>query len=133
VRKGKDKRCICYYIYLTLCTFSLKLNKEASLIQGVWYKMLYHHKKWHDAARYLLCRTTLSWHYIIGMRGKRHQCKQHKQSDRLIFIHSYYISQIYGHNLISKDLMSIFPATVHISKIKALSDDCTVTLKLIKQ
>jgi hypothetical protein len=53
--------------------------------------MLYHHtvviKEWCEVARDLLCRITLPWCYI--MRGKTHQCKQRKQSDCLMFIHSY--------------------------------------------
>jgi hypothetical protein len=53
--------------------FPLNLKKVACLIQGVWYKMLYHHtvviKEWRDVARDLLCRTILSWRHIIGMRG----------------------------------------------------------------
>jgi hypothetical protein len=60
--------------------------------------MLYHYtvvlKEWCDVARDVLCRTTLSWHHIIGMRGKTHLCKQRKHSDCLMFIHSYYVSQI---------------------------------------
>jgi hypothetical protein len=52
-----------------------------------------------------------------------------------MFIHSYYESQIYGHIHISKDIVSIFQATVRSAflKKKALSDDCTVTLKVIEQ
>jgi hypothetical protein len=51
--------------------FLWKLTKVACLIQGVWYKMLYHHtvviKEWRDVARDVLCRTTLTWRDIIGM------------------------------------------------------------------
>jgi hypothetical protein len=46
--------------------------------------------EWCDVAQDLLCRTTLSWCHIIGMRGKTHQCKQRKQRDCLMFIHSYF-------------------------------------------
>jgi hypothetical protein len=98
--------------------------------------MLYHYtvvlKEWCDVARDVLCRTTLSWHHIIGMGGKTHLCKQRKHSDCLMFIHSYYVSQIHCHVIFSKDMVSIFP--VHISpNKKALLDDCTVTLKVIEQ
>ena len=51
--------------------FPLKLTKVTCLIQGVWYKMLYHHtvviKEWRDVARDVLYRTTLTWRHIIGM------------------------------------------------------------------
>jgi hypothetical protein len=67
-------------LYLfSLCKVSLNmlplnLKKAACLIQGVWYKMLYHHtvviKEWCDVARDLLCRTILSWRHIIGTQGK---------------------------------------------------------------
>jgi hypothetical protein len=57
--------------YLTLSTFPLKLKKVACLIQGVWYKMLYHHtvviKEWCDAAWDVLCWNILSWSHIIGI------------------------------------------------------------------
>jgi hypothetical protein len=106
--KKVKKNPIVYHnktFYLTLCT-------------GVWYKMLYHHtvviNKWCDVACDFLCRTTLSWCHIIGMRGRTHQCKQRKQSDCLMF---QYFQQLYG---------------PHFSR-KALSDDCIVTLKVIRK
>jgi len=78
--------------------------------------MLYHHtvvtKEWCNVAQEFLFRTTLSWCHSIEMRGKTHQCKQRKQSDCLMFIHSYYVSHIHGHIIISKDIFLIFPATV---------------------
>jgi hypothetical protein len=50
------------------------------------------------------------------------------------FIHWYCVSQINGDILISMDIVSIFLATtVHISQQKVLSDDCTVTLKVMEQ
>ena len=58
-------------LYLTLCTFSFEINESRCLIQGVWYKMLYHHtvviKEWRDVAWDVLCRTTLTWRHTIGM------------------------------------------------------------------
>jgi len=66
------------------------------------------------------------------MRDKTHLCKQRKHSDGLIFIHSYYVSRIHGHIIISKEIVSVFP--VHISpNKKVLMNDCTVPLKVIKQ
>jgi hypothetical protein len=80
-----------------------------------------------DVARNLLCRTTLSWRHIIGMRDKKktHQYKQRKQSDCLLFIHSYSVSWIHGHIFISMDIASIFPATVRSTFKKS---EYTVTL-----
>ena len=37
-----------------------------------------------------MVQTTLSWHHIFRMRGKTCQCKQRKQRDCLMFIHSYF-------------------------------------------
>ena len=62
------------------------------------------------------------------MHDKTHICKQGKHSDGLMFIQSYYLSRIHGYNIISKEIVSVFP--VHISpNKKLLLDDCTVTLK----
>ena len=77
--------------------------------------MLHHHivviKEWRDAVRDFLCRTTLSRRHSIVMQGGTNQCKQRKQSDCLIFIHSYYVSRIHGHIIISNGIFSMFPAT----------------------
>jgi len=83
----------------------LKLTKVVCLIQGVVSPNCGDKRM----ARDILCRTTLLWRHIIGMREKPHQCKQ---SDRLIFIHLYYESRIHGYILISKDIVSIFSTTV---------------------
>jgi hypothetical protein len=52
-----------------------------------------------------------------------------------MFIHSYYVSQIHRHILISKDISSIFPASVLCSFLQkeAMLDYYTVTLKVIKR
>jgi hypothetical protein len=77
--------------------------------------MLHHHivviKEWRDAVQYFLCRTTLSRRHSIVMQGGTNQGKQRKQSDCLIFIHSYYVSRIHGHIIISNGIFSMFPAT----------------------
>ena len=88
--------------------------------------MLYHHtmviKEWRVAARYIFCRTTLSWRHINGMR-----CKHRKQNDCLMFIHSYYASRSHGHIHISKDTLSIFPATLQSMLLKnTMVEDCTI-------
>jgi hypothetical protein len=62
---------------LLICLYELKLQKS-SLIQGLQYKMSYHHavviKEWmHDVERDLLCRTTLSWLHIVLMRCWKRQ------------------------------------------------------------
>ena len=99
--------------------------------------MLYHYtvvlKEWCDVARDVLCRTTLSNDIISLECGKKHiYVSNEKHSDCLMFIHTYYVSQIHCHVIFSKDMVSIFP--VHISpNKKALLDDCTVTLKVIEQ
>ena len=98
------------YIILHYVRFPLKSKKVACLIQGVWYKMLYNYTVIiKDMARNFLCRTTLSWRHIIGMRGKPHQCNQRKQSDSLNCIHLYYVSRIHGHIKISNGKCSLFP------------------------
>ena len=99
--------------------------------------MLYHHivviKEWRDVVRDVLCQTTLLWRHITGMREKTHQCKQRKQSDCLMFIHSSYVSWIHGHILISKDIVSIYPATVRSTFLfkKKRCQAIVVTLKVI--
>ena len=85
----------------------MKLKKVVCLIQDVVSVI----QEWRDVARGLLCRTTLSYRHIIGMRGK-HICKQRKQSSCLIFIHSYCVSRIHRHIFIFKDIDSIFQATL---------------------
>jgi hypothetical protein len=60
----KNYTFLCWNDYRTINNcFPLKLTKVAYLIQGVWYKILYHHtvviKEWRDVARDVLCRTTL--------------------------------------------------------------------------
>jgi hypothetical protein len=49
-------------------------------------------KEWRDAVQDFLCRTTLSRRHSIVMQGGTNQGKQRKQSDCLIFIHSYYVN-----------------------------------------
>jgi hypothetical protein len=74
----------------------------------------------------LFCDDIIS----LECRGNTHQCKQ---SDYLMFIHSYYISQIHSHIIISKDVISnISGCTVHISPKEVLLDDYIVTLKVIE-
>ena len=91
-------------------------------ITTLCYKMLYHHTG--DKRMVLRCMifsvpnyfVMMSWYWIAG---GMHQCKQRKQSDCLMFIFSYYVSQIHGHIIISKGIFSIFPATMyspHFSK-----------------
>ena len=82
-----------------------------------------------------MCRTTLSWRHSIGMLGKTHQfqCKQCKQSNCLMFVHSYYVSRIHGHIIIPKGIFSIFPLTVRSTFPKeALLDDYIVALNVIE-
>jgi hypothetical protein len=54
------------------------------------------------------------------MQYKTHLCKQRKQSDRLMFMHSYYVSRILGQIIISKDIVLIF--FIHISRNKKSVD-----------
>ena len=70
-------------IYLTYVSFPLKLTKVACLIQGVWYKMLYHHTM---VIKERLCRTTLSWRHIIGMWDTKNQYKRDSNAIRLFRI-----------------------------------------------
>jgi hypothetical protein len=57
---------------------------------------------------------------MVGVREKHinHEYKQRKQTDCLMLIHSYYVSRIHGHILISNDIVSIFPANVRSTFIK---------------
>ena len=105
----KHDEIICKFSFVTL-----KLKKVASLIEGVWYKILYHHtvaiKEWHEVAWNVQCLTTFSWRHSIGMQEKTSHCKQHK----VFSVHS--IGRLMYHEFrhipISKDIVSIFPATV---------------------
>jgi len=86
-----------YYLIFSTFLFEIKDGRPSD-------KILYHHtvviKEWRDVARDLFCRTTLSWRHIIEMREKTYQNKQRKQI------------------IISKDRISIFPATVRPTVLK---------------
>ena len=74
-------------------------------------------KEWCDVARYFSPVITLSWRHMIGMPWKTRQCKQRKQSDHLMVIHSYYVSG-HGYILISNEIVSIFPVTIRSTFLK---------------
>ena len=94
--------------YLTLYTFSYEIQ-ESSQSDTRCLKQDVVSPYCGDKRMVWCCmRTTLAKHHSIGVWGKTHQCKQHKQSDWWMFIHSYYVSQIQGHILFSKDIVSIF-------------------------
>jgi hypothetical protein len=107
--------------YLTLCTFSFEI-KESSLsdTRCLIQDVVSPHCGDKRMAQCCPRRTTLSWRHIIGMWDKTDLCNQCKHSDS--FIHSYYVSQISGHIIISKDIVSIFPVRISPNK-KALFSD----------
>ena len=99
-------------VYLTLRVFSIEI-KESSLSDTRCLK-----QEWCNVERDFLCRITLLLHHSVGIRGKTHQCKQCIRSNHLIFIHSYHLSQIHGHIIISKGLIQYFQQlySSHFSK-----------------
>ena len=99
---------ITYFFYLTLCTFSFEI-KESSLSDTRFCITTLVIEEWRKDARDL-CRTTLSWHHIIGMR-ENHINVSNVNKVTLMFIHSY-VSRIHDHILIYKNIVSIFLATL---------------------
>jgi hypothetical protein len=63
-----------------------------------------------------------------------HQCKQRKQSNCLMFIHSYYVSQIHGHIIFFQGHIINIASNyiVHISPKEVLSVGYIVILKVIE-
>jgi hypothetical protein len=53
---------------------------------------------------------------LVTNAGETRQCKQRKQSDHLMVIHSCYVSG-HGHILISNEIVSIFPATIRVKPV----------------
>ena len=83
--------------------------------------MLHRHtvviKEWCDVARYVFSSNYFVMTSYDWNAGKTRQCKQRKQSDHLMVIHSYYVSG-HGHILISNEIVSIFPATIRSTFLK---------------
>ena len=123
-----------YYRHITMLSNVFLWNWRKF---SVWHKMLYHHivviKEWCEAARDHLCRTTLSWCHIIGIRGKHINVSVNNARDTTVwcsFIQIMY-SRLYCHyqghsfNISGK-------CTVYISPKETLTDNYIVTLKGIE-
>jgi len=100
---------VVFQFHLTLCTFSFE-NKESS---PSYPMCLIQDRRWSKYFQPNDFVMTLYWNAC-----KNTSSMQRKQSDCLMFIHSYYESQIYGHIHISKDIVSIFQATVRSAFLK---------------
>ena len=91
--------------------------------------MLYHHtvviKEWHDIARDPLCRTTFNFYHDVISLECTDQSEQSKQSYCLILIQLYCVLRIHGHIFISKDIVSIFLATVRCRTIEEWTNRIT--------